>query len=98
MVKINYNMNFILVLSSIAVGLLLVIFTYVQRFSWENADAADYLRTAVSKWGKPAHLSRKKGGFAIWNKEQLKNTCFDLIELRDESVPHCVPLPHSDFL
>ena len=23
---------------------------------------------------------------------------FDLIELRDESVPHCVPLPHRDFL
>ena len=98
MVKINYNMNFILVLSSIILGLLLVIVTYIQRFSWGNSDAAAYLRIAVSKWGKPAHLSRKKGGYAIWNKEQLKNTCFDLIELKDESVPHCVPLPHRDFL
>ena len=98
MVKINYNMNFILVFSSIILGLLLVVLTYTQRFGWENSDAAAYLHTAVSKWGKPAHLSRKKGGYAIWNKEQLKNTCFDLIELKDESVPHCVPLPHRDFL
>ena len=97
MVKRKSKQNLLLVLSAIAVGLLVIV-TYVQRFSWENSDAANYFKVAVSKWGTPAHLSKKKGGIAIWNKEQLKNTCFDLIELRDESVPHCVPLPHRDFL
>ena len=78
--------------------LLFVIITYFQALKWENGDAISYLQVGIDRWGQPEHLSKKRGGIAIWTKKQLKNTCFEVIELRDESVPHCVPLPHRDFL
>ena len=87
-----------LFLAFISLPLLLIIITSINKIQWEHSDAKAYLKTAISKWGKPANISKQKGGYAIWNREQLKDTCFELIELRDESVPHCVPLPHRDFL
>lgn len=98
MVKRLSRKNLLFVILSIAAGLILVIVAYTQRFSWNNSDAIAYLNVGIKQWGKPSVLVRKAGGLAIWSKKQLKDTCFDRIELRDESVPHCVPLPHRDFL
>ena len=50
------------------------------------------------KYGTPSNRDLSKGGIAIWRRDKLKDTCFELIELLDESVPHCVPKPHRDFL
>lgn len=52
----------------------------------------------VSKYGRPSTVDTSRGGSAIWKKERLMNTVFERIELRDESVPHCTPSSHSDFL
>jgi hypothetical protein len=99
MVKFNSHKN--KVISIIIVFIIIMLFVIIinlQSLQWHNADAIAYLQIGINRWGKPAHLSKKEGGIAIWNKKQLKNTCFELIELRDESVAHCVPLPHRDFL
>ena len=78
--------------------ILFVIYVNSQRINWSHSDALSVLNIESKKWGKPYILAKKKGGFAIWTKEQLKDTCFFKIILQDESVPHCVPLPHRDFL
>lgn len=82
----------------IVIVILFIIVTNYNRLDWENSDAVAYLAVATNKWGPPDNISKNKGGIAIWSRNKLKNTCFEQIELRDESVPHCVPLPHRDFL
>ena len=99
MVKLNFLKNkMLLIYGLFLVIILFVVITNLQALRWENMDAVAYLQVGINKWGKPANLSKNRGGIAIWTKEQLKNTCFEQIELRDESIPHCVPLPHRDFL
>lgn len=58
----------------------------------------DYFSLLINNYGTPSLVDYSSGGFAVWNKNKLKNTCFHKIELLDESVPHCVPKPHRDFL
>ena len=90
------TIGMIVLVSLLIVGGVVII--YSQRMQWENLDAISILNVETNKWGSPSILVRSKGGMAVWTKEQLKNTCFEKIVLYDESVPHCVPLPHRDFL
>jgi len=66
--------------------------------SWKHKDAAAQLDVLIDRYGQPAHLSRTKGGIAIWETEQLKDTCYHKIELHDESIVHLKPIRHRDFL
>ena len=95
MAKSRSNQNLYLVLLAIVIAVVLVIVTYIQRFSWENSDARAYLSVAISKWGNPAHLSKKKGGIAIWTKEQLKehhtdNSLRDLLQLVNDDYVNAI--------
>merc|ERR1711918_94818 len=51
----------------------------------------------VMQYGNPDVLANVRNGICIWfiNK---KNDPHTRIELRDEYISHCVPLPHYDFL
>ena len=94
--KINQNTLYGLILFFSI--LLFVFYIYSQRVRWNNLDALQILQVESQKWGSPYIMVRKLGGLAVWTSEQLKNTCFTRIELYDESVSHCVPKPHRDFL
>jgi hypothetical protein len=76
---------------------------YFEQFSnnnikWENKDAISQLSIMIKKYGDPSVKDYSKGGIAIWDKSKLQDTCYDRIELLDESISHCVPAPHHDFL
>ena len=65
---------------------------------WEHTDAVQQLDLLTTKYGPPSHFSPAKGGMAVWDQDKLEATCFARIEVMDESVPHCAPAPHRDFL
>ena len=52
----------------------------------------------IAQYGQPSSIDPSAGGTIVWKKNRLMNTVFDRIELRDESIPHCKPAPHKDFL
>ena len=58
----------------------------------------DYYINLVNKYGEPQVIADVPGGICIWTRDQLRNTPFEEIVLRDEEVPHCVPANHIDFL
>tara|TARA_B100000900_G_scaffold211369_1_gene179154 strand:- start:89 stop:901 length:813 start_codon:yes stop_codon:yes gene_type:complete len=96
-----HKKNIDLVKNLIIIFLLIIIIIFVLKnntIQWEHKDAIEQYNILVKKYGKPTIYDFKKGGIAIWKKNKLMNTCFDYIELLDESVPHCVPKPHRDFL
>jgi len=99
---LKLNKKNIDLIKNLAIGfLLLVIIIFVLKnntIQWEHKDAIQQYNILVKKYGNPTISDFRKGGIAIWKKEKLMNTCFDYIELLDESVPHCVPKPHRDFL
>ena len=66
--------------------------------NFKNKDAAEQYNILTKKYGNPSISDLSEGGIAIWKKDKLKGTCFFEIKLLDESVPHCVPAPHRDFL
>ena len=70
----------------------------MHQTSWLNKDAADYLHVLINKYGLPSAIDPSKNGTAIWKKNKLMNTCFDRIELKDESIPHAFPSWHRDAL
>ena len=65
--------------------------------NWEHADAANYLPHLVGVYGQPSILNRDVGGSAIWLPEDLRETCYTRLELKDESIPHALPKPHMDY-
>lgn len=69
-----------------------------NKLKWKNKDAVEQYGIIKSKYGKPNIIDHSEGGIAIWFGRTLSGTCFDRIELIDESVPHCVPAPHRDYL
>tara|TARA_B100000963_G_scaffold361894_1_gene400620 strand:- start:5173 stop:5997 length:825 start_codon:yes stop_codon:yes gene_type:complete len=69
-----------------------------KTIQWKHLDAVEQYNILSKKYGTPSNQDLSKGGIAIWRRDKLKDTCFELIELLDESVPHCVPKPHRDFL
>lgn len=88
-----------LVISLFIIILLLVILGEKKKIKWRNKDAIEQYRLLTNKYGKPCVLNpNKTKGLAIWHKDKLKDTCFEIIEIYDEKISHCVPLPHIDFL
>jgi len=77
---------------------------YSNHLKWENGDAISQYDLLVGKYGVPDILSTVKGGMAVWTKSGMREQSRDLfqpferLELLDESVPHCVPKPHRDFV
>lgn len=65
---------------------------------WHNKEAAQYVKIMISKYGMPSAVDPTPGGIAIFKKDILMNTPFDRLEVRDESIPHVYPTPHSDFV
>lgn len=82
---------------SAAAGVTLVS-TPNYTLNWGHRNAADYLPVLVAKYGQPSSIDPSPNGTIVWKKERLMNTCFDRIELRDESIPHCQPIDHNDFV
>jgi hypothetical protein len=68
------------------------------KIKWKNEDAIAQYYLLKKKYGTPSNQDLNSGGIAIWNEKKLKGTCFSRIEILDESIPHCVPMPHRDFL
>tara|TARA_Y100000590_G_scaffold384433_1_gene455810 strand:+ start:11712 stop:12500 length:789 start_codon:yes stop_codon:yes gene_type:complete len=71
---------------------------YSNHLEWEHNDAIAQYNLLTAKYGVPNILSTVKGGMAVWTKSQLMDGPFERLELLDESVSHCVPFPHRDFL
>lgn len=66
---------------------------------WKNKDAVRQLAVLSSTFGSPSQLVTAPGGSATWSGKKLHaKTCFWSICLKDESIPHCCPGPHHDFL
>lgn len=63
---------------------------------WENKDALESLNALVGKYGQPNILDSQAGGLAMWTPDQLLDTCFTRIEVRDEAVLHITPEDHGD--
>ena len=97
--KIAINLNIIL-----AIIIVLLICGLLGQallsniINWTNKDAIEQYYIMKKKYGTPRITSFAKGGMAVWTKDKLLNTCFERVELIDESVAHCVPKPHRDFL
>lgn len=84
---------------------LVVVFIYINFFrnslsQWHNQDAASYLPIAIQKFGQPSQIGNVPGGVVVWNKQDLqkKGLCYERVELMDESIPHCKPAKHVDYL
>jgi hypothetical protein len=71
---------------------------YNSKLQWDNQDAIEQYYITQKKYGVPRIISRLRGGMAVWTKDKLNDSCFERIEILDESVAHCVPKPHRDFL
>jgi hypothetical protein len=85
------------ILALIIVGLVIMI-VMKNKLQWGNKDAMEQHNILKKKYGNPNSIGLSRGGIAVWEKNKLQNTCFERIELYDESVAHCVPKPHRDFL
>jgi hypothetical protein len=48
--------------------------------------------------GEPTVKANVPNGIVIWYKDTINDDIHEMIELRDEYVPHCVPANHHDFL
>ena len=88
----------LLVISSLIIIGLVIVIIMKHKLRWENKDALEQYSILTKKYGNPNSIGLARGGIAIWEKNKLQNTCFERIELYDESVAHCVPKPHRDFL
>lgn len=69
-----------------------------QRLEWYNKDAADYFAAIANRLGAPSAVDPTPGGLVIWKKDKLMNLPFDRVEIKDESIPHLVPEPHTVFV
>ena len=88
-----------LTMSLFIIIILIILLAEKRKIKWKNKDAVIQYRLLTNKYGKPCvqNLDKNKG-IAIWHKDKLKKTCFELIRINDESIAHCVPSPHRDFL
>lgn len=66
--------------------------------NWNHRDAAAAFSLLVDAYGQPSSIDNSPGGTIIWKRDRLLDTCFDRIEVRDESIPHCHPMSHQDFV
>ena len=94
----NNNLNLAVVLFIILGILYSTRLVKKDVIRWKHKDAIEQYHIITKKYGSPSNKDLSKGGIAIWREDKLKDTCFNIIALLDESVPHCVPKPHRDFL
>ncbi len=67
--------------------------------NWKHKDAKSYYNDVVKLYGEPDIKVNLKNGICIWyNDDSNKLFPYSKIELKDESVEHCVPANHTDFL
>lgn len=70
----------------------------MSNLKWKHKDAIEAYEIVVKEYGKPTAVGVDEGGFAIWDRKKLKDTCFEEMICRDESVIHNCPSLHRDFL
>jgi len=63
----------------------------------QNDGPVSYYPEIVARYGNPDILVNQPGGLCIWNIDE-ENDPHTRIELKDEYVPHCVPMNHFDFM
>ena len=68
------------------------------NLNWNSLQAASAIVPLIMKYGEPSTVDSSRGGSAVWKSDRLIGTIFTRIELRDESVPHCTPMSHYDFI
>lgn len=92
------NLLNVLLILLVVIVLVLGVRLSLNINNFKHKDAAEQYNILTKKYGNPSISDLSEGGIAIWKKEKLKGTCFHEIKLLDESVSHCVPAPHRDFL
>ena len=70
---------------------------------WENTQkdgpvALYPLLKTEYNLGEPTVKANVPNGIVIWYRDKINDEIHEMIELRDEYVPHCVPANHHDFL
>lgn len=65
---------------------------------WSNQEAARYVGKMLERFGHPSSVDSSRGGSVVWRSELLGNGCLSKVEVKDESVFHCVPANHYDFV
>tara|TARA_B100000575_G_C23119980_1_gene647961 strand:- start:848 stop:1615 length:768 start_codon:yes stop_codon:yes gene_type:complete len=99
MKKMNLgNILNVLLILLVVIVLVLGVRLSLNINNFKHKDAAEQYDILTKKYGNPSISDLSEGGIAIWKKDKLKGTCFHEIKLLDESVSHCVPAPHRDFL
>lgn len=58
---------------------------------WKNMDAFKYAQKLRAKYGKPDVMNNYE---AYW----YQKGAFNEIRVKDESIAHSFPMPHSDFV
>lgn len=92
---------------AISFAIILLLFTYFiwswyryEVMRWTHRGPIENYHKLRAKYGRPCHADYNKGGFAVWGNKRLSKlgSCYHEIMIRDESVPHCIPNPHTDNL
>ena len=60
--------------------------------NWEHDDAKKYSEELISKYGEPDDVT---SNMLLWNDKISK---FTKTYVRDESIEHCCPKPHRDYV
>jgi hypothetical protein len=66
-----------------------------------NFNPSDALPEIVREFGPPDIFDPSVGGTAIWKNSTLRTRgkgIYQRIEIRDENIPHAVPIPHTNYL
>lgn len=72
--------------------------SYESKLNWKHKVPKQALDELVARLGPPSYVVSQPGGVAVWNSENLENTCFEAVELRDEYISHSKPKKHYDYL
>ena len=60
--------------------------------NWEYEDAKGYAQELTDEYGEPDVLTNN---MALWNGRISE---FTQTYVKDESIPHCCPKPHNDYV
>jgi len=60
--------------------------------NWVHEDAKSYVEQLTEKYGEPKVLT---DSMALW---EGGISDFDKVYVKDESIPHCCPKPHKDYV
>lgn len=65
---------------------------------WRHAKPAARLVDVIAEFGTPNIVDTSPGGMARWGPAVLGGTPYTEIILKDEEIPHALPMPHEDYL